>query len=51
MLDLECANVAVAYEEFVRKNPGVKTNHGFSQQQLLEQMEAVRNEKTNTGQS
>lgn len=48
-LDLDCANIAVAYEEYVRKNPGVKTNHGMTQQQLIEQMEAVRRAKGNTG--
>jgi hypothetical protein len=44
-LDLDCANIAVAYEEYVRKNPGVKTNHGMTQKQLMEQMEAVRRTK------
>lgn len=44
-LDLDCANIAVEYEKFVTKNPGIKTNHGFTQEQLLQQMEAVRNGK------
>lgn len=41
-LDLDCANIAVAYEKFVVENPGVKTNHGKSQQELLQMMERAR---------
>lgn len=41
-LDLDCANIAVAYEKFVVDNPGVKTNHGKSQQELLDLMERAR---------
>jgi len=41
-LDLEVANIAVAYEKYVHENPGVKTNHGLTQQQLKQQLERVR---------
>jgi len=41
-LDLDCANIAVAYELFVSENPGIKTNHGFTQDQLLDKIKQVR---------
>lgn len=44
-MDLLCAEVAVAYEQFVHKNPGVKTDHGLSQEQLMEQIRRVKNEQ------
>ena len=46
-LDIRVAEVAVAYEKFVNENPGVNTTHGMSQQQLAQQMEAVRNAQGN----
>lgn len=42
-MDLRCAEIAVGYEAFVRKNPGIKTNHGFSQDQLQAAIERARN--------
>lgn len=42
-LDLECAEIAVAYEQYVRKNPGVKTDHGLTQEQMMASIERVRN--------
>lgn len=44
-LDLECANIAVAYESYVHDNPGVKTNHGFSEKQLLEKLKRAKEKK------
>jgi len=45
-LDLDCANIAVAYEQFVMNNPGVKTDHGLTQEQLMAQMERVKRAKS-----
>ena len=48
-IDIECANIAVGYETFVRENPGIKTNHGLSQDQLLQRIkEAKRAQDTRT---
>ena len=41
-IDLRCAEIAVGYELFVKKNPGIKTNHGFSQEQLQAAIEKAR---------
>ena len=43
--DLKCAELAEGFAQFTRKNPGVKTNHGFTQAQLQAQIDAVRNKK------
>ncbi len=45
-LDLECANVAVAYETYCRDNPEqAKVNkHGLTQDQMRSQLESVREE-------
>jgi hypothetical protein len=45
-LDLDCAEIAVAYEQFVMKNPGTKTNHGVSQEDLMRAMQNAKSKKT-----
>lgn len=50
-LDLDCADIAVAYEQFIQTNPGVKTNHGLDQAQLMAKMEAVKNAKSQSKQT
>jgi hypothetical protein len=45
IIDLKCAEIAIEYEEYARKNQGRgKTiNHKYSPEELARQMEAVRN--------
>lgn len=40
--DLEVAQIASGYEAYIMKNPGVKTDHGLTQDDMLAQLEAVR---------
>jgi len=47
-LDLRCAEVAIGYEAYAVKNPDKKTNHGYNQEDLLAQLEAVRNAQNRT---
>jgi hypothetical protein len=44
IIDIRCAEIALEYEEYVRKNRGKgKTiNHRYSPDELAKQMEAVR---------
>lgn len=42
VLDLKVAEMAVNYEKFVAENPGIKTDHGMTQQQLKQKMEKAR---------
>jgi hypothetical protein len=41
-IDLKVAEMAVNYEKFVTENPGIKTDHGFSSEQLQKKMERAR---------
>lgn len=43
-LDMMVSELAVNYESWALENPGVKKDHGYTQQQLLDQIERVRNE-------
>lgn len=40
--DLDVAQLASGYEAFLMKNPGVKTDHGLTTDDMLAQLEAVR---------
>lgn len=46
-LDLTVAEIATGYEQFVKKNPGIKTTHGYTQDQLQEMMKRVKNAPRN----
>ena len=42
-LDLQCAEIGVGYEAWVQKNPKQNNSHGLTQDDMLKQLEAVRN--------
>lgn len=40
--DIHVATVAVGYENWVKNNPGKNNKHGFSQEQLQEMLNSVK---------
>jgi hypothetical protein len=44
IIDLKCAEIAIEYEEYAKKNQGKgrTINHKYSPEELAKQMEAVR---------
>lgn len=42
VLDLKVSQLAVDYERYVRENPGVKTNHGLNQDELMAMLERAK---------
>lgn len=49
-VDLRAAEIAVNYERWVKENPGIKNDHGFTQEQLLEKMQNAKNKQGRTEQ-
>jgi hypothetical protein len=41
-LDIHVATVAVGYENWIKANPGKTNKHGFSQEQLQEMLNSVK---------
>jgi hypothetical protein len=44
--DVHVATIGVGYEDWVRKHPNHKNNHSFSQAQLQEMLDNVKNAKS-----
>jgi hypothetical protein len=42
-IDLKCAEIAIEYEQYVKKHQGQTLSHRYSPEELAKQMEAVRN--------
>lgn len=45
-IDIQIAQFALQFESWIHKNPGKKVGHGLSQEQMLAQLEEVRNAKS-----
>lgn len=42
ILDIRCAEIAIEYEEYVRKNKGKTISHRYSPEDLAKQLASVR---------
>ena len=45
-LDIQTSIIAVGYESWIKKNPEKTNKHGFSQDQLQEMLNSVKNKNT-----